>query len=323
MITVVLYTRPEDEGVEALRSLLEGLQGEVPHRVVTVDVSQNAGLAEKLAGRTPVLRIGPYTLDGDLNRTRILIALRAAAKGQAEGRQMAPRRVNATERFIYWFSKHWLLVFNLLVGLYVGLPFLAPTLMEAGLTTPAKAIYTVYGATCHQLAFRSWFLFGEQPAYPRAAAHVPGLKPYGEATGLDPNDLWQARRFIGNRTVGFKVAICERDIAIYGAILLFGLLYGLTRRRIPPLPWYLWLLLGWLPIGLDGFSQLLSQMPHSFLPYRESTPLLRTLTGFLFGFTTAWFGYPLVEESMRQNVKALEARFHIARAVYGEDRRDA
>jgi hypothetical protein len=27
---------------------------------------------------------------------------------------------------------------------------------------------------------------------------------------------------------------------------------------------------------------------------------LRVLTGFLFGFTTAWFGYPIVEESMRE-----------------------
>jgi hypothetical protein len=35
------------------------------------------------------------------------------------------------------------------------------------------------------------------------------------------------------------------------------------------------------------------------LPYRESTPFLRTLTGGLFGLTTAWFGYPYVEETMR------------------------
>ncbi len=320
MITILLYTSPEDEGVEALKQTLDSLQSEVPHRLVEVDVSQNAGLNEKLAGQTPLLKIGPYRVQGEFDRTRLLVTLKAAEQGKEQGRRVEPRRATGTDRFLYWFSKHWLLVFNLLVGLYVGLPFLAPTLMEAGLTTPAKAIYTVYGATCHQLAFRSWFLFGEQPAYPRAAAHVESLTPYGEATGMDENDLWQARRFLGNRQIGFKVAICERDIAIYGAILLFGLLYGLTRRRIPPLPWYLWLLLGWVPIGLDGFSQILSQIPHSFIPYRESTPLLRTLTGFLFGFTTAWFGYPLVEESMRENLKALEARLHISRAVYDDDR---
>jgi uncharacterized membrane protein len=56
------------------------------------------------------------------------------------------------------------------------------------------------------------------------------------------------------------------------------------------------------PIGLDGFSQLFSQMDWSWLasvlPYRESTPVFRVLTGALFGFMTAWFSYPYIEESM-------------------------
>jgi len=318
MITILLYTRP-GEDTHALRELLDELQQEVPHRLVEVDIEASAGLKEKLSGRTPALKIGPYLLTGDFERTRVLITLRAAAQGKAQGRPTAePYRATRTDRALYWFSRHWLLVFNLLVGLYFILPFLAPTFMKAGLKTPAKVIYTAYGFTCHQLAFRSWFLYGLQPAYPRAAAHVEGWMTYGEATGLDEDDLWQARRFIGNPTLGYKVAMCERDVAIYGAFLIFGLLFGLTRRRIPPLPWYLWLLLGWLPIGLDGLSQILSQVPHSFIPYRESTPLLRTFTGFMFGFTTAWFGYPLIEASMKDNLKALEARFHISRSVWGE-----
>jgi len=319
VITVLLYTHPEDQNLDALRQTLASLQSEVPHRVVEVDISQDAGLSEKLAGQTPVLKIGPYRLQGDFDRTRLLVALKAAAQGKAQGRSVEPRRVTGSDRFLLWFSKHWLAVFNLVVALYVGLPFLAPTFMHFGMVTPARVIYKAYSLTCHQLAFRSWFLYGEQPAYPRAAAHVAGLKTYGEATGLDENDLWQARRFIGNPQVGYKVAFCERDVAIYAAMLLFGLLYALLRRRLPPLPWQLWLLIGWAPIGIDGLSQILSQIPHSPLPYRESTPLLRTLTGFLFGFTTAWFGYPLVEASMRENLKALQARFHVSNAVYGSD----
>ena len=46
--------------------------------------------------------------------------------------------------------------------------------------------------------------------------------------------------------------------------------------------------------------QLLSQPPLGLFPYRESTPFLRVLTGFLFGFSTAWFGYPLVEQTMAE-----------------------
>ena len=64
------------------------------------------------------------------------------------------------------------------------------------------------------------------------------------------------------------------------------------------------MLIGLIPIGLDGFSQLFSQIEwpwlSSILPYRESTPFLRVLTGGLFGLAVAWFTYPLIEESMSE-----------------------
>jgi uncharacterized membrane protein len=182
---------------------------------------------------------------------------------------------------------------------------LAPVLMKAGMVAPARLIYRGYGLVCHQLSFRSFFVFGEQLVYPREAAHVHDLLTYSQATGLGEastvTDLYQARDFVGNPEVGYKIALCQRDIAIYVGILLFGLVFALTGRRLPGLPWYLWVLLGMVPIGLDGLSQLLSQPPMDFLPYRESTPYLRSLTGFLFGFSTAWFGYPMVEETMSES----------------------
>jgi uncharacterized membrane protein len=181
--------------------------------------------------------------------------------------------------------------------------------MNAGLPGLARPIYTVYGAVCHQLAFRSWFLFGEQPAYPRTAAGVEGLVPYGEATGQSENALLDARRYIGDEKVGYKVAFCERDVAIYAAMFVFGLVYAISKRRIPALPWYLWFVIGIGPIAFDGFSQLLSQLPGFTLwDYRESTPFLRTFTGGLFGFTTAWFGFPVVDETMAETRTLLAAK---------------
>src|SRR4030042_3556130 len=102
---------------------------------------------------------------------------------------------------------------------------------------------------CHELAFRSWFLFGEQPAYPRSSAGVEGLITYTQATGLDENDLWPARQFTGNEIIGYKVSLCQRDVAIYAGILLFGLVFAVARRRIRSLHWVVWLILGILPIG--------------------------------------------------------------------------
>jgi peptidoglycan/LPS O-acetylase OafA/YrhL len=50
-----------------------------------------------------------------------------------------------------------------------------------------------------------------------------------------------------------------------------------------------------------GFTEAL-------VPFRESTPLLRYMTGLLFGIGTAWFGYPLVEATMRDSRSLLQAK---------------
>ena len=222
-------------------------------------------------------------------------------------------------------SRHWLRWLLLLIGLYVGLPFVAPTLMHFGLTGPARLLYTAYSPMCHQFAFRSWFLYGEQPAYPRAEANVPGLQPF-DAFSADVNvglaqpvDLSQwtaqlqflARDFVGDPRMGYKVALCERDVAIYGALFIGGLIYSIPyiRRRLRPVPLWLYVLLGIVPIGLDGFSQLLGYPPFNLWPMRETSPLLRTITGALFGLMNAWLALPYLEASARDVVIEIEDKF--------------
>ena len=216
--------------------------------------------------------------------------------------------VIALDRGILTLSRHWIFFLNTFIFAYVGLPFLAPVFMKLGQTGPARAIYTLYSGLCHQLGYRSWYLFGERANYPRDI--------FKQFTGIDPNDLWAARGFIGNDQLGFKVAYCERDVAIYGAILIFGLLYALPafRKRVRPLNWLLYGLIGVAPIVLDGFSQLFSQYPYNtlaifaWLPYRESTPFLRTLTGALFGLANAWLALPYLAASMADIRSELEIK---------------
>lgn len=230
------------------------------------------------------------------------------------------RFVLTVNRFVYWLSRRWLAVFNTFMAIYVGLPLLAPVLMEAGLTRPARVIYTVYSPLCHQMASRSFFLFGEQPVYPRELAgtdftpieaYMPSIPEFAGASA-DPAEwtsfILPARRFVGNEQLGYKTALCQRDMAIYGFVLLGGLLYGLLRRRwnIKPLPLWAFVIFGLGPIALDGFSQLFSQYlavlapALAALPLRESTPLYRTLTGALFGFMLVWLTYPHIDASMAQ-----------------------
>jgi uncharacterized membrane protein len=326
MIDVTLYSRKDCHLCEQAKDELDALQNEIPHKLNIVDIDTQPGLRRQYGEQIPVIKAGPYTLKAPFDSQELRITLAAAAY-RLEQIEYSDTEVMGSgapwtkvwtkaDAFSYWMSKNYLLLLNVIVLIYFGLPFLAPVFMRAGAPAPASVIYRMYGFTCHQLAFRSWFLFGAQTAYPRAQAGVGDLTTYEEATGFDSEDLVTGRNFIGDNRLGYKVALCERDVSIYGAIFAFGLLFALSGRRIPPLPWYLWVLLGLVPIGLDGVSQLVSQPPLELLPYRESTPFLRTLTGGLFGFTTAWFGYPLVEETMAEARQVLgDKRERIDRQV--------
>lgn len=319
MIKVTLYSRQDCHLCEQARADLDALRGQYPHQLAVIDVDSTPELRRAYGFEVPVVEIGPYTLRAPFDRQELLMTL-GAARDRADQMEslksptyseLARRSAIWTraDSIAYWFSRHYLALFNLFILIYVGLPFLAPVLMSAGAAGPARLIYRSYSMVCHQLAFRSFFLFGEQPVYPRQSAEVTGLVPYEQATSLSgsstADELLAARNYVGDPTIGYKVALCQRDISIYLSILAFGLLYAATGRRLPGLPWYLWIIVGILPVGIDGLSQLLSQPPFNFIAFRESTPFLRSFTGFLFGFTTAWFGYPMVEESMRETVKLM------------------
>lgn len=207
------------------------------------------------------------------------------------------RIYDGIESSIYWIAVRWLMVFNVGALIYVGLPFIAPVFMQLGLEWPARAIYTLYSPLCHQFGYRTFYLFGDQFFYP--------AQQFAQLTGIDPYSTtgrFQAKAFLGNEFMGWKVAYCARDVAIYFGIFLAGLVYGLARQRGPvkPIHLVLYALIGILPIGLDGFSQLFSQPPFNLIPLRESSPELRVLTGSLFGIMSVWLAYPYVEETFEE-----------------------
>ncbi len=198
--------------------------------------------------------------------------------------------MSGLDRLALFLQRHWLAVMVGLLLAYALLPFAAPLLMQAGLPSFAQVIYAPYKLTCHTFGFRSFFLFGEAFAYDRASFEQ--LSGINTAT---PQGLLAARDFLGNAQMGYKVALCQRDVAIYSAMGLNGMVYGAMRGRARPLPWALFVLIGVLPIGLDGLSQLLSQPPFQLLPYRESNWALRLVTGSLFGTSVAWLVFPMLD----------------------------
>ncbi|MBM4429408.1 MAG: DUF2085 domain-containing protein [Chloroflexi bacterium] len=187
--------------------------------------------------------------------------------------------------FVQAVARHWLLLANASMGCLVGLPIVAPVLMHAGYTRAARLIYTLSAPLCHQLPERSFFLFGPKFSYTLKELQL----------WLGPN---VPLRYIGDRTLGYKIALCERDMAIFSALFLTGLAFALVRHRLQPLSARAFAVLC-LPIAIDGLGQLLTLW--------DSTWWSRVFSGGLFGVACAWLAYPHIEAGMNQVRRAMES----------------
>lgn len=221
------------------------------------------------------------------------------------------------------FARHWLLFINLSIGIWVGLPWLAPVFMHWGWEKAADFVYLLYSVQCHQLPQRSFFLFGSQSMY--------SLSPI-QGAGVDVTSPFLLRQFIGNAEMGWKVAWSDRMVSMYSSILLFGLTYALVRKWMKPLsPWGFALLL--VPMAVDGGTHLISDLAGIGQGFRDTNAWLaamtgnlhpatfyagdalgsfnswmRLLTGFLFGLGIVWFAYPYTRDFFAEYAAMLKAK---------------
>jgi uncharacterized membrane protein len=188
-----------------------------------------------------------------------------------------------------------MLVISLLLGIYIGLPFLAPVFMHIGWSGPGRVIYFIYSWLCHQLPERSFFLFG--PKFTYSLAEVQNAWQ----NTINPVIL---RQFIGNSEI----------------------LWWLLRRRVKPLPWW-GLILFLLPMAIDGTSHFFSDLAGIGQGFRNSNAwlslltnhalspsfyvgdawgsfnsLMRLVTGVLFGLGIVWFGYPYMDKAFSPEI---------------------
>ncbi|MBS4015782.1 MAG: DUF2085 domain-containing protein [Candidatus Latescibacteria bacterium] len=210
----------------------------------------------------------------------------------------------------------WFILFLVLMGLFIILPFLAPFFMFIGWEWGGKAIYLVYTLFCHQLPQRSYFLFGPEWTY-----SLVEIQAVWQPT-TNPMIL---RQFIGNSEMGWKVAWSDRMISMYGSIWLFGLLWYPLRKQIRNLP--LWgLILFILPMAIDGTTHLISDFWGIGLGFRDTNLWLANLTrhslpaafytgdawgsfnsimrlssGLLFGWGFVWFAFPFIHPSLPES----------------------
>jgi len=92
---------------------------------------------------------------------------------------------------------------------------------------------------------------------------------------------------------GHQLGMCARNFSIYASMFIGSLIFVLSKKRIPGIPWWFWILMI-LPMALDGTTQMFG--------LRESTWELRVLTGTLFGLGNVWFALPLIQKTILESL---------------------
>lgn len=231
-------------------------------------------------------------------------------------------------RLSYRISRNWMVLFSLLYGLYVGLPFLAPVLMEKGLAPLGRVIYTIYSFLCHQLPERSFFLFGSKIMIPLAEI---------QASWQVTDNPLVLRQFIGSPELGWKVAWSDRMVFMFTSILIFAWIWWIFRRGIPKISWKV-LLLFLLPMAIDGTTHMISDIFGLHQGFRDSNAwlaaitqnafapafyagdawgsfnsIMRMISGIVFGAGIVLLGFPYLEEFFNDQAAWIKYKFERAK----------
>ena len=208
-----------------------------------------------------------------------------------------------------WIRDHWFATFLIVYGAWVFIPFLAPLSMHLGWSGAGRAIYFIFSFFCHQLPERSFFLFGEKTMYSLNAI---------QAVWQNTSNPLVLRQFIGNESMGWKVAWSDRMISFYTSVWLFAVILFPLRRKIKPLAWWEFALL-LLPIVVDGLTHAISDLAGIGQGFRDTNmwlavltnsalpamfyagdalgsfnSLMRLITGLLAGLGLVWLAFPYV-----------------------------
>lgn len=198
----------------------------------------------------------------------------------------------------------------------------APLLMKAGYTRAGNLVYLLYAPLCHQMAQRSFFLFGDKIMYAPEELPIP-------LTGTSKDTLL-TRQFKGNETLGWKVAWSDRMVYMYGGMWLALLMVTLlsSKRQIKPISiWWVGIIV--LPMAIDGITHFLSDIDGLFAGFRYSNEWLAALTGhifpasfyqgdalgsfnswmrlisgLIFGFGVIWFTVPYILYSLDEGARS-------------------
>ena len=133
------------------------------------------------------------------------------------------------------------------------------------------------------------------------------------------------RQFVGNETMGWKIAWSDRMISFYTSVWFFAVIWYPLRRRIKSLSWWMFTFL-LLPIAIDGTSHMVSDFAGIGQGFRDTNAwlanltnnnfpatfyegdalgsfnsIMRFITGLIAGLAITWLVFPYVYQSQSCN----------------------
>jgi len=189
--------------------------------------------------------------------------------GQAQKKEgkISPMKKQGTGMAVYAIYMLGMLLLNALI-------FITPVL-EMQKSPYASGLYAAFAPTCHQLTSRSLCLTNTYSIVDCLPQDGTLLHSHAKLVHFDATNA------------GYKFPVCSRDVAIYLAMLIGGILYPFLRKigsEEIPNKWFLVLAL--IPIAIDGTTQLFT--------LRESTNAIRILTGAIAGFAIPFYLLPML-----------------------------
>ena len=186
----MVFVKEGDEECNLAVKRIESLKNELEFDLKIIPLNESELLEDKYVKKIPLVKVGPYSLDGNMDSNYLRMTINAAIDRDRQlievgdtgyKKRLDQGRVfSKFDKISLWLSKSYIWLMAFFLFLYVGLPFMAPVFLHAGMNLPAKVIYVIYKPLCHQLAFRSYFIFGDQPFYPRILAGIDGIQSYEE-----------------------------------------------------------------------------------------------------------------------------------------------
>ena len=176
--------------------------------------------------------------------------------------------VHSKAPYIFFFAM--LFLFNFFI-------FLTPYLASVG-DGAAGGLYIAFAPTCHQLTSRSLCLFKSKS---------DGGYSIGDCFPTSELSLSRVNTVDYPGKAGYKIPVCSRDVAIYLAMLV-GLLLLPFLQKIESEGWpNRWILVAAaITTAIDGTTQLFG--------LRESTNLLRLITGAIIGVALPFYILPIL-----------------------------